>query len=391
MRQRPLALIALVGTLAGALAFSLAACQRAASPVTFVAEGKPATLSAWHVVESDGHRLRLNTGVLPYELNTPLFSDYAHKLRTVWMPAGQAARYDPAGTFDFPVGTILTKTFYYPKVSGAPAGSPLVRQTAASSAGSPADGLDLAEVRVIETRVLVRRAEGWAALPYVWNDEQTEATLERTGDQKALTLSDDAGHQRAFTYVVPNENQCASCHVVNLKQKAFMPIGPKARHLNRDLRYADATENQLARWVRSGFLAGVPAHADWAELPRAADWRDEHAPLAERARAYLDINCAHCHQANATASNTALRLDAFAPVDWQMGLCKSPVAAGKGTGDRLYAIVPGQPDASIMSWRLASTEGGVMMPELGRNTVHEEGLALVRQWIASLPGHCDPH
>ena len=371
-----------------ALASILSACQRTPAPVNFIAEGKPDRLSDWHVVESDGQRLKLNTGVLPYDLNTPLFSDHAHKLRTVWMPAGKAARYEAEQAFDFPVGTILSKTFYYPKVEGSAAGSGLVRQTLASVAPSPAEGLDLAKVRLIETRLLVRREGGWEAMPYVWNEAQTEATLERTGDQKALELVDDPGRHQRFTYVVPNENQCASCHVVNLKDKVFTPIGPKARHLNRELRYAEGSENQLARWVRAGFLTGVPNHADWQELPHAADWRDERVPLAERARAYLDINCAHCHQANATASNTALRLDAFAPVDWHMGLCKPPVAAGKGTGDRLFGIVPGQPDASIMAFRMASTEGGVMMPELGRNTVHEDGLRLVRQWIASLPGRC---
>jgi uncharacterized repeat protein (TIGR03806 family) len=371
-----------------ALAMSLTACQRAPAPVNFIAEGKPEKLSDWHVVERNGQRLQLNAGVLPYDLNTPLFSDHAHKLRTVWMPAGRAARYEAEQAFDFPVGTILSKTFYYPKVEGAPADSTLVRQTTATAVSSPAEGLDLAKVRLIETRLLVRREAGWEALPYVWNEEQTEATLERTGDQQQLELVNDAGRHQRFAYVVPNENQCASCHVVNLKDKVFTPIGPKARHLNRDLHYAEGNENQLARWVKAGFLTGVPSHADWHELPRAADWRDEKAPLAERARAYLDINCAHCHQANATASNTALRLDAFAPVDWQMGLCKPPVAAGKGTGDRLFGIVPGQPDASIMAFRLASNEGGVMMPELGRNTVHEDGLKLVRQWIGSLPGRC---
>jgi uncharacterized repeat protein (TIGR03806 family) len=371
-----------------ALALSLTACQRAPEPVNFIAEGKPEKLSDWHVVERAGQRLQLNAGVLPYDLNTPLFSDHAHKLRTVWMPGGKSARYEAEQAFGFPVGTILSKTFYYPKVDGKPAGSALVRQTKATPASSPAEGLDLATVRLIETRLLVRREAGWEALPYVWNEDQTEATLERTGDQKPLELVDDAGRHQRFAYVVPNENQCASCHVVNLKDKVFTPIGPKARHLNRELHYADGTENQLARWVKAGFLTGVPSHADWHELPRAADWQDQKAPLSERARAYLDINCAHCHQANATASNTALRLDAFAPVDWQMGLCKPPVAAGKGTGDRLFGIVPGQPEASIMAFRLASNEGGVMMPELGRNTVHEDGLKLVRQWIASLPGRC---
>lgn len=368
----------------------LSACQRTPAPVNFVTEGKPAMLSEWHVVESDGKRLSLNAGVLPYDLNSALFSDHAHKLRTVWMPSGQAATYREQEAFDFPVGTILSKTFYYPKVDGATAGSGQVRQTNVALATSPSEGLDLSTVRLIETRLLVRRADGWIALPYVWNEAQTEAVLERTGDQKSLELVDDGGRQQRFTYVVPNENQCASCHVINLKNKVFTPIGPKARHLNRTLAYAEGEENQLARWQRTGYLKDLPASNDWGALPRAANWADSKLPLPDRARAYLDVNCAHCHQANATASNTALRLDAFAPVDWQMGMCKPPVAAGKGTGDRLFGIVPGQPDASIMTWRMASTEGGVMMPELGRNTVDEEGLRLVRQWVASLPGRCAP-
>ena len=97
----------------------LASCARAPAPVTFVAEGRPEHLSDWHLLNVAGARLAPNAGVLPYDLVTPLFSDYAHKLRTVWMPAGQSARYSADKAFDFPVGTILSKTFYYPR-----AGSP---------------------------------------------------------------------------------------------------------------------------------------------------------------------------------------------------------------------------------------------------------------------------
>lgn len=380
MGRHSLKLLGALLLVAGGL---LPGCSRAPATVQFITEGKPAMLSEWRVLAVHDRHLTLNSGVLPYDLNTPLFTDHAQKLRTVWMPAGTAAAYSERDSFDFPVGTILTKTFYYPRGDGAS-----VRQTAAMSPTEAVmrDGLDLSSVRLLETRVLVRRAEGWLALPYVWNAEQTDAVLERTGDAAALDLVDDAGAHHPFTYVIPNENQCAACHVVNLKSKAFQPIGPKARHLNRDLSYADGNENQLVRWARAGYLNGLPEK----DRPRAADWRDASSPLADRARAYLDINCAHCHQAGGPASNSALSLDAHATVDRTMGLCKSPVAAGKGTGDRLYGIVPGQPDASIMTYRLSSTEGGVMMPELGRNTVHEEGLQLIRQWIASLPGHCNP-
>lgn len=358
----------------------LASCSRAPAPVAFIADGKPARLSDWHVLNVSGGRLVPNAGVLPYDLVTPLFSDYAHKLRTVWMPAGQSARYTADKAFEFPVGTILSKTFYYPRAGGLDA----VLETYDAEPGSPAAGLDLSRVRLVETRVLVRRAGGWTVLPYVWNADQSEAQLERTGDAKTLDLVDAQGHDQKFTYVVPNENQCASCHVTNLKNGEFTPLGPKARNLNRTLAYTDGTENQIARWVRAGFLTGVPA----GELPRAADWRDVRQPIAERARSYLDVNCAHCHQTSATASNTALRLDALGPADWSLGLCKPSVAAGKGTGDRIHDIVPGKPDESILPFRLASTEGGVMMPELGRNTVHQEGVQLIRDWIAAMPGHC---
>lgn len=389
MRRSPLALALAfaAAALAAGAGLALSGCHRAtAAPVTFVAQGRPEHLSDWHVLTVADGRLAPNAGVLPYDLATPLFSDYAHKLRTVWMPAGTHAAYSPDAAFDFPVGTILSKTFYYPRTAGA-AEDAVLRSTDALP-GTPAAGLDLSQVRLVETRLLVRRADGWLALPYVWNAQQTDAELQRTGDQRTLALT-DAAHADApahrFTYVVPNENQCASCHVTDLKTKAFTPLGPKARNLHRPLHYLDGDEDQLARWVKAGFLQGVPA-AD--ALPSSTDWRDTALPLDRRARAYLDVNCAHCHQARATASNTALRLDFGAPLDAATGLCKATVAAGKGTGDRLFDLVPGQPDASVLPFRMASTEGGVMMPELGRGLVHDEGVALVRAWIAAMPGNC---
>jgi hypothetical protein len=99
-------------------AVGLTACFRAEQPVHFFAEGRPVKLSDWRVVYADGRNLALNAGVVPYDLNTPLFSDYAHKLRTIWMPPGQSARYNASGNFDFPVGTIISKTFYYPLPAG---------------------------------------------------------------------------------------------------------------------------------------------------------------------------------------------------------------------------------------------------------------------------------
>jgi uncharacterized repeat protein (TIGR03806 family) len=365
-----------------ALALALvAACARTPLPVHYFADGRPQHLSDWHVVFRDGDRLALNAQVVPYDLNTPLFSDYAHKLRTLYVPAGSAARYDATGSFDFPVGAIITKTFYYPRGGGA---ANAVERTYDQSRDFSGEGLDLAHVRLIETRVLVRRTQGWEALPYVWNAEQTDAELARTGDEVALQLTGDGGRED-FTYVVPNENQCAGCHVTDLKTKAIAPIGVKARHLNRDYTYAGGAQNQLAHLAQLGHLTGLPAQA---EVPRNANWRDTSEPLEARARAYLDVNCGHCHNPKGPADTTALTFDVGTPVDRHLGLCKPPVAAGRGTGDHLFDIVPGHPDDSILPFRMASREPGVMMPEQGRGTVHREGLQLIREWIAALPGEC---
>src|ERR1700760_3038301 len=107
--------------LALCLLAALAGCARARAPVSFIADGRPEHLSDWHLLNVSGGRLAPNAGVLPYDLVTPLFSDYAHKLRTVWMPAGQWARYEADKAFEFPVGTILSKTFYYPRAGAADA------------------------------------------------------------------------------------------------------------------------------------------------------------------------------------------------------------------------------------------------------------------------------
>jgi uncharacterized repeat protein (TIGR03806 family) len=360
----------------------LGACSRAPDPVHFFAEGRPQRLSEWHVVYRNGGRLALNERVIPYDLNSPLFSDYAHKLRTIWMPPGTSAKYENVQSFDFPVGTVISKTFYYPRAAG---GDAAVLRTYDQSRDFAGQGLDLKNVRLIETRLLVRREHGWEALPYVWNAEQTDAELARTGDEVPLELVASGEAREPFTYVVPNENQCAGCHVTDLKAKSIAPIGLKARHLNRDYGYPAGTENQLELLQKIGYLTGLPP---LTAVPRNANWRDPAQPLDARARAYLDVNCSHCHSPTGPADTTGLSFEAVTAADRHLGVCKPPVAAGRGTGDHIFDIVPGHPEDSILPFRMGSREPGVMMPEQGRSTVHLEGLALIRDWIAAMPGQC---
>ena len=130
-------------------------------------------------------------------------------------------------------------------------------------------------------------------------------------------------------------------------------------------------------------LTGAPA-ADQAS--KLAVWDDpKSGSLDDRARAWLEINCAHCHSPEGPARNSGLDLLASQRIPTAFGIDKPPVAAGIGSGGLAYDIVPGQPDHSILVYRIASTHPGIMMPELGKRLVHEEGVALVREWIAAMP------
>ncbi|HSM32147.1 MAG TPA: SO2930 family diheme c-type cytochrome [Woeseiaceae bacterium] len=368
---------------AAALATLLAACGRPPPVAVHPADTPPERLSDWGVVLADGRALEFNDGVIPYDLNTPLFSDYALKLRSVWMPAGASAQYRETGEFEFPVGTILSKTFHYER-AGERGGMPLDVVRADRESGLDADGqLDLDRYVLVETRLLVRYDEGWQALPYVWNDTQDEAFLELAGDVRNIRLN-DGREQQPFVYVVPDANQCGGCHKPDHTAAEMRPLGPRAWQLNREYRYPEGPRNQIEHWSAIGMLAGAPESP-----PEGVRWAAPgDASPGQRARAYLDANCAHCHNANGPADTSGLDLGIGAPLGRRFGICKPPVAVGRGSGDRPYDIYPGRPDDSILLYRMAHSDPAIAMPELGRSTVHREGVELVRDWIAGLAGDC---
>lgn len=356
----------------------LLGCQPAPRSVAST-DPLPAQLSAWHVLRIDAGRLVLEPGLTPYDLNSPLFSDYAHKLRALRVPRGSTIRYGD-DDLEFPVGTIITKTFYYPR---AARGADMVRKQLQQAETS---SLDLRDVRLLETRLLINTPTGWVAAPYVWNAAQTEATLALAGDSFSLDMATGSGSE-SFEYMVPDANQCAGCHALDHHRQIIKPIGVRARHLNKDYDYAGVAENQLLHWQKLGILSAAPPRTQW---PRNAQWDDSSSgSLDARARAYLDINCGHCHSARAAANTSGLLLDIHETAPQKWGVCKVPVAAGRGAGNASFDIVPGAPDDSILLHRMQSSEPDVAMPELGRSIVHVEGVALIRAWIASLQGHCD--
>jgi len=274
------------------------------------------------------------------------------------MPAGTSAEYREDGPFEFPVGTILAKTFAFP-VDGSPK-----------------------QERLIETRLLVRAKSGWVGLPYIWDAGQNEARLELVPNPVPVKWTDAGGGRHDFTYVIPNTNECRECHD---NTKVLLPIGPKARNLNREYSYADGKTNQLAYWSRVGYLKGAPAPE---AAPKVARWDDPASgSLEERALAYLDNNCAHCHQPGGTAGYTGVDFRAPQTDVARMGLCKAPNSAGP-VGNLAYDVVPGAPVESILVYRMESTRPKAMMPQIGRAVVHQEGVELMRAWIASLSGGC---
>ncbi len=286
-------------------------------------------------------------GVVPYHLNTPLFSDYAEKFRFMHLPKGKKAKATGDGLLDFPVGTVLIKSFGYPADMRAPD----------------------KDLRILETRLLIHRASGWVALPYVWNADGTEATLKRAGQRMDVSWTHLDGQTRTISYAVPNANQCKGCHVSGT---AMTPIGPKVRNLDDG--------HQLQALAQAGLLSGKTQ----AVRPMPVWDKPESGSVAARARAYLDVNCSHCHNKAGPADTSGLWLDWDQPADTNLGIGKRPTAAGRGSVGLDFAIKPGDPAASYLVGRMASTEPGIAMPELSRSMAHEEGVALVSQWVREM-------
>ncbi len=347
----------------------------------------PQKLSEWNIFTSSNRGLDLHPEVHPYELNTPLFSDYALKLRTIWIPAHTSIDYNHESVLDFPEGTILSKTFYY-----APEQITFVLPSDQHRQTFQGEGklTPLQNKHVLETRLLVKTPKGWIGLPYIWNNEQTEATLQVIGQQFSLLWYNNQQKATALTYQVPNMNQCKNCHVqVDQFQRTIKPLGPTGKNLHRLIVNPenDQVQEQL-QYLKQFFSFRSWPNTELTNLPRLPAWNDLNASVEKRARSYLAVNCAHCHNAQGPAKNSKLYLsyDTQSPIDY--GVCKSPVAAGSAGGGLPFDITPGNPARSLIPFRMNSRLPQVMMPELGRSLIHQEAVDLVSTWIEQMSGTC---
>jgi len=318
---------------------------------TFGENSPHATLSEYNFFNGDLKDLNPTFGVVPYDLITPLFSDYAKKKRFIWMPNGVRGNYNgDHSPLELPTGTILIKNFFYNNVQ-------------------PSN-----ETRLIETRLMYKKPTGWDFANYVWNDEQTEAFFTNQGS--TLNLSWLEGESvKSTNYRVPSRAECFTCHN-QLDQPT--PIGFKPQNINKDFAFADGISNQLRKLSEIGYI-----ESDYpSNIISTVDWKDDSQPLDERVRSYLDINCAHCHSDLGHCNYRPMRFEyQFTSDPENIGVCVEPETQFIPNS---YIVKPNDTDLSILYYRLSTTDESFRMPLLGRTINHDEGIALIEEWIATL-------
>lgn len=326
-------------------------------------------LSDYKFFEGDIKLQNPSLNVIPFAPASILFSDYAHKKRFVWMPEGTSATYDGDNkVLTLPVGAALIKTFYYDNVQ-------------------PSN-----TTRIIETRIMIRKASGWIFAEYVWNDDQTEAFLDMAGSYTALSWKDDNDVIKSVNYRIPTEVQCITCHkaktVVNgVDVNVYVPIGIKPQNLNFNYNYGALSKNQLTHWMEIGYLENS------FSLPTAentvVDYNDTSKPISLRARSYVDINCSHCHQTDRHCDYRPMRF-AFSETGnattglANMGVCVATSDTQDFPAGLSKVVAPGNINKSMLYYRINTTNESYRMPLHGRTLIHEEGVALMKDWIDSL-------
>lgn len=296
----------------------------------------PKLLSQTGCVDSANPKV-VSSGLIPYDVISPLWSDGAEKHRWIGLPDGQTITLKSDGDFEFPNGTVLVKEF---RLGG----------------------------KRIETRLFMKHDDGeWGGYSYEWNDAETDATLLPAGKSKTIGA-------QVWTY--PSRTQCLSCHT----EAAGRTLGLELRQLNHDAIYAST--NRLSNELRTLEHIGVFAAplGDIAALPALADPFGSD-PVAARARSYLHSNCSHCHRPDGPGQGTANFLATTAEKD--LGVCNAEPTAGNLGISGAKLLAPGDPAKSILSVRVHAN-GANRMPPVGSNVVHTEGAALLDSWIQSV-------
>jgi uncharacterized repeat protein (TIGR03806 family) len=304
---------------------------------------------------SDTRNLVIARGLIPYDIVVPFWSDGAAKSRWVAVP-NEKVKYSPTGDWIFPKGTVFVKTFELQDDAGNP-------------------GIK----RRLETRLLVcDSAGGVYGVVYKWRLDNSDADLISTSRTEEIAIRTAAGEVRKQTWYYPSRPDCLACHNANTSGV----LGVKARQMNRSFTYPPGvTDNQLRAWNHAGLFTPEVNDADLATLPTLAAADDAARTVQDRARSYLDANCSQCHRPGGTVAYFDARYDT--PLERQ-GLIDGPVLIDQGI-DRPRVISPHDTWRSIIYMRV-NTVDDIKMPPIARETVDQEGVKLLQDWITSLPG-----
>jgi uncharacterized repeat protein (TIGR03806 family) len=294
-------------------------------------------------------------GLMNYELVVPFWSDRAVKTRWVAVPS-EKIKFSTDGTWTFPKGNVFVKTFEL-----------------------PTDASDPTVKRRLETRFLVSDSAGGVyGVTYKWRPDHSDADLLTTSVTEDIPVKDANGQVHNQTWYYPSRQDCHTCH----NPRAGGVLGVKTRQMNRDITYpTGVTDNELRTWNHLGLFSPGFNEQDIAHFVTLAATDDTSRTLEDRGRSYLDANCSHCHQPGGTVANFDARYST--PLDQQQ-LINGPILIDQGI-DRPRVISPHDPWRSILYMRI-DTDGDIRMPPLARETIDEHGVALIKQWIESLPG-----
>jgi uncharacterized repeat protein (TIGR03806 family) len=304
---------------------------------------------------SDTRNLVPSAGLIPYDIVVPFWSDGAVKSRWVAVPNAKID-YSPTGDWIFPKGTVFVKTFELP--------------TDAASSGVK---------HRLETRLLVcDSAGGVYGVVYKWRPDNSDADLLSTSQTEEIPIKTAPGRERRQTWYYPSRPDCLACH--NAKTSGV--LGVKARQMNRAFTYpSGVTDNELHAWNRAGLFKPQVNDAELAKIPTLAAADDVTRSVQDRARSYLDANCAQCHRPGGTVAYFDARYDT--PLEKQE-LIDGPVLIDQGI-DRPRVISPHDIWRSIIYMRV-NTVDDIKMPPVARETIDRKGVRLLQDWITSLPG-----